>query len=88
MTSLSECQRTSDIIDWAKASLGITKPNAEMTDDDIRTIMRWIGEQADDTSYADDGKPIIGRHGIELMLTLTLAEYPEFYSRYGLAQFN
>ena len=88
MTSLSEYTRTSDIIDWVKASCGIAKPNSKMMDEDIRMVMRWVGIHADDTRVDENGKPVLGRHGIELMLALTLLEFPEFYSRYELAQFN
>ena len=59
-----------------------------MTDEDIRRVMRWLGECSFDTIYVDGDKPIFGRHGIGLMLSVTLLEFPEFYSRYGLAQFN
>lgn len=58
-----------------------------MTDDDIRKVMRWIGEGAPDTVWIDE-KPVLGKLGIGMMLFLTLSEFSEFYVRYELSQFN
>ena len=71
----------------AKRACEITKLNNEMTDDDIRKVMRWIGEGAPDTVWIDE-KPILSKLGIGMMLFLSLSEFPEFYIRYGLSQFN
>ena len=88
MENLSEYMQADNLILWAKANLDIIKPNDDMTDEDIRRVARWLGECSFDTIYVDGDKPIFGRHGIGLMLSLTLLEFPEFYSRYELAQFN
>ena len=79
--------KTSELVEQAKANLGITRPNGELTDDDIRAIARWVGTQAPDT-VCTDGEVTFNRTGIDLMLFITLAEFPEFYSRYELSQFN
>jgi len=84
---LAEYQPTYEIVDWAKANLDIIKLNSDMTDEDIRRVTRWVGECSVDTIYAD-GKPVIRRLGICLMLSVTLMEFPEFYTRYELSQFN
>jgi len=76
------------LTDWAKVNLNIIKLNADMTDEDIRRIMRWIGECSYDTIYVDGDKPRLGRVGIGLMLTVTLLEFPEYYMKYELSQFN
>ena len=76
------------LIDWAKACLDITKPNSEMTDVDIRQVVRWVGLCSFDTMFVDGDQPIFRRVGIGMMLSVTLLEFPEFYTRYGLAQFN
>ena len=78
---------TSEVVDQAKEVLGISKPNNKMTDDEVRKVVRWIGESVLDTVWVD-GKPVFGRQGIGIMLTITAAEFPDFYSRYGLSQFN
>jgi len=79
---------TSELIDWAKANLSIIKLNSEMTDEDIRRVVRWIGLCAVDTIFINGDKPILRRIGIGMMLSVTLLEFPEFYIRYGLSQFN
>jgi hypothetical protein len=86
--SLDEYVKTSELIDWAKANLNIIKPNDAMTDEDIREVIRWIGMCALDTVFLDGDKPIFRRIGIGMMLSVTLLEFPEFYARYELSQFN
>ena len=78
---------TSDLVNLAKANLGITKPNGELADNDIRAIARWVGMQATDIACVD-GEVTFSRIGIGLMLFIALTEFPEFYSRYELSQFN
>ena len=70
---------TSQLIDWAKANLNIIKLNSDMTDEDIRRAVRWIGMCAVDTVFVDGDKPILRRIGIGMMLSVTLLEFPEFY---------
>ena len=88
MESLSEYLTSTQIVDWGKANLDIIKLNSDMTDEDIRRVVRWIGECSYDTIFIDGDKPKLGRHGIGLMLSVTLIEFPEFYVRYELSQFN
>ena len=88
MESLKEYLTPHQLLDWGKANLNIIKLNSDMTDEDIRRVMRWIGMCAVDTIFIDGDKPKLGRHGIGLMLSVTLVEFPEFYVRYGLSQFN
>ncbi|MFC2067996.1 hypothetical protein ACFLTP_03175 [Chloroflexota bacterium] len=76
------------LVDWAKASLNIVKLNSEMTNDDIRRAIRWIGDCSVDTIYLDGEKTRPGRIGINNMLLVTLVEFPEYYMKYELSQFN
>ncbi len=76
------------LVDWAQANLKIVKPREALTNEDIREVIRWIGMCTVDTIFIDGDKPIIGRIGIGLMLTVTLLEFPEYYMKYELAQFN
>lgn len=78
---------TNTIVDTIKNTLGISKPNHEMSDDEIAEVMRTIGFQAPDTSVID-GEATIGKMGISAMLSLTLLEFPEFYERHELYQIN
>ena len=88
MESLNEYMETNRLIDWAKVNLNIIGLNSEMIDEDIRRVMQWIGMYAVDTVFVDGDKPILRRIGIGMMLSVTLLAFPEFYSRYELAQFN
>ena len=73
-----------ELVDWAKANLRIIKCDEDLTEEDIRAIMRWIGMCSVDTIFIDGDKPILGRIGIGLMLSVTLLEFPEYYVKYGL----
>jgi hypothetical protein len=85
--SLAACLKTSDIIEQAKKSCGISKPNSQMTDDEIRKVVRLVAQETPDTTW-EGGEVKFGLVGIGLMLFLSLSEFPEFYMRYGLSQFN
>ena len=85
---LNEYMTAGQLIDWAQANLKIVKPKEALTNVEIREIMRWIGMCTVDTIFIDGDKPIIGRIGIGLMLTVTLLEFPEYYMKYELSQFN
>jgi len=77
-----------ELVDWAQANLKIMRPKGTLPDKDIREVIRWIGMCTVDTIFIDGDKPIIGRIGIGLMLSVTLLEFPEYYVKYELAQFN
>ena len=77
----------STIIEEAKARHDIRKPNSEMADKEIATIMRFLGSGAHDTVWID-GKPTLMRKGLGIMLSLSLYEFPEFYARHELWQRN
>ena len=87
MKDIFNCCDIGELIALAKEGRSITKPNSEMTDDEIRTIAHWIFEHLPDTSW-QDGKMIPGRAGIDLMLFVTMSEFPEFYQKHGLGQYN
>ena len=88
MENLNEYMYTWALVDWAQANLNIIKPKEDLTNADIREIMRWIGMCSVDTIYIDGDKPVLGRIGIGLMLTVTLIEFPDYYMKYELSQFN
>jgi hypothetical protein len=87
LKNISSCSSPGELIALAKEACSITKPNSEMADDEIRTITHWIFERLPDTSWKD-GKIVPGRAGIELMLFVTMSEFPEFYQEHGLGQYN
>ena len=77
-----------ELVDWAQANLKIVKPSEALNDEEIREVVRWIGMCSVDTIFVDGDKPILGRIGIGLMLTVTLLEFPNYYMKYELSQFN
>ena len=84
---LTDYTLADSIIEVIKSQCGIEKPNAEMTSDEIGIVMRHIGRSAPDTTWLDD-KPIFGRTGIGVMLSLTLYAFPDHYIEYELWQKN
>ena len=87
MKDISSCSNPRELIILAKEACSITKLNSEMTDDEIRATIYWIFERLPDTTWKD-GKMVPGKAGINLMLFVTMSEFPEFYQKYGLSQFN
>jgi hypothetical protein len=77
-----------ELVDWAKANLNIVKLDEDLMDTEICEIIKWIGMCSVDTIYIDGDKPILGRIGIGLMLSVTLLEFPDYYMKYELSQFN
>ena len=84
---LTDYVSAGELIDWAMAQFNMTKPRDQLSDDEIRKIIRWLGTCAVDAILVE-GNPIPGRIGIGLMLTVTLLEFPDYYMKYELAQFN
>ena len=85
---INEYMTAGEIIDWAQANLKIMKPKEALTNAEIREIMRWIGMCSVDTIFTGGEKPVMGGIGIGLMLSVTLLEFPEYYMKYELSQFN
>ena len=77
-----------EFVEWAKYSLHITISNQCMADDDIRLVIRWIGENSWDTVYFENGRTRWGRIGLSNMLLVTLLVFPHYYAKYELSQFN
>ena len=85
---INEYTTAGELIDWAMENINPRKTREELTDHDIAELMRWIGICAPDTIITPDGFPFIRRIGIGLMLLVTLLEFPEYYMKYELSQFN
>ena len=79
--------KTSEVIEIAKISYGIDKPNSSMTDAEIKTVIRLAAHHTPGTHF-EEGKLVFGLIGIGMMLFLTLMEFPDFYARHGLSQLN
>ena len=87
MDSLDSYSIPDELVWWALGQFNIDKPPEELDDIEIGRITRWLGLCAYD-SYLVEGKPILNRGGINLMLTISLLVFPEFYQRHELSQFN
>lgn len=83
----NEPQDITAIVEVAKQACGINKPNSEMTDDEIRTVCKRVAQYAPDTVWVG-GEPVFGRLGISTLLSLALYEFPDFYEKYELCEFN
>jgi hypothetical protein len=77
-----------ELVEWAKFSLCIDKPNEYMTDDDIRQTIRWIGDCSSGPIPFPCGRLRWSRLGINNMLLVTLMVFPDYYMKYELSQFN
>ena len=87
MERISEYLCTSELVTKAKTACGITELNSKLGEDEIQALMHWIGAHAPDTDCTK-GEVNFRRQGIEMMLFVTLMEFPLFYMWHELAQFN
>lgn len=76
-----------EMIELGKRVCGVIVSTDEMVDDEVRTVVRWVGVYAPDTEW-EEGKPVVRRQGIEAMLFVTICVFPRYFERYRLAQWN
>jgi hypothetical protein len=87
MRNISECISTNELVRRAKEAYNITARNGDMGEDDIRMVVRWIGEQVLGNTHMSD-KLVMSRTAIDLMLFVTVSEFPLFYMWHKLSQWN
>lgn len=75
------------IIQMAKKVCGISGENKDLTDDQIAEVCRFIASFAPDTKHVN-GKLEYGEIGISVMLSIALYEFPWFYQKFELSQWN
>jgi hypothetical protein len=75
-------------VEKVKQSLGIDKPNCDMTDIEIRQVVRQFGLSQADTTFDEKGEAVFGYAGYTAMLTVTLYYFPQYYEKKGLIQFQ
>lgn len=85
---LTEYPTSSEFLHWAMEELHLLKSKDQLTDHEIGRLMQWLGICSPDTIITSDDFPYIRRMGVGIMLTMTLLEFPEFFMKYELAQFN
>ena len=81
------CQTPNEIVERLKQLAGIDTLNADMTDTEVKATMRVVAVSIPGSIVLDEHLST-SRVGIELMLSLTLMVFPDYYERYGLAQFD
>ncbi len=79
---------TGELVREAKKCNGVSTPNDQMTDQEIRTVVRWIGTTFSEPMCGELGDVLLNRPAVEMMLFVTICEFPEFYCRYALSQYN
>jgi hypothetical protein len=79
---------TGELICVAKKHNGVSTPNDQMTDEEIRTVVRWIGTTFSEPMCDASGDILLNRSAVEIMLFITICEFPKFYCRYALSQYN
>jgi hypothetical protein len=78
---------TSELVDMAKDILHIRTPNPDMTDDEVRKVIRWIGMDGA-CSHCKGEKPFCQSVDLLLMLIVTAVEFPKFFTKFELAEPN
>jgi hypothetical protein len=76
------------LVEGMKLVLDIDHSNDEMTDAEIKAVAREIGKLSEDTIFDGNGEPIFGHKGIDWMKITVLYCFPDYWTRYKLAQFN
>ena len=85
---LRDWMEASEIVDLAMVDLCIDKPKEDLVDSDIKKIMHYIGQWADENDFTNLCSPRLGLFAVGVMLSVCLLEFPKYYSRYGLSQYN
>ena len=84
----NEWYELGSMVEEAKRRLLISKSSSELTDDEIKSVCRMIGQMAPDIDWNEKGEPIFGHEGIYWMIEVTIFHFPKYYEKMGLAQFN
>lgn len=83
----AELLTTHELINLAKAACHVDTPTQSMTDEEIRKVVRWIAMTISDWR-GTGGDLLLNRSAQEIMLFVTVSEFPQFYVKYGLSQYN
>lgn len=77
---------TGELVAMAREQNGVM--DGQMTDDEIRVVMRWIGAALSNPAESPNGELPLNRTAVGIMLFVTMCEFPEFYGRNELSQYN
>jgi len=84
----NESYELGSMVEQAKHQLLISKPNTELTDDEIKSVCRTIGQMAPDTDWNEKGEPVFGWVGVYWMIETCIFYFASYYFRMGLAPLN
>jgi hypothetical protein len=84
---MPEYLSTSELVIIAKRRFGIDVPDNEMSDLEIRKVVRFIGGLVSGCK-CQCGRPYCHSIDLLLMLIVTSCEFPKFFSKYGLFEEN
>ena len=84
MRNPAEYLTAAELVTLGKVACDVETPTAEMTDGEIRMVVRWIAV----ILTKAEGDILCNRQAVEIMLFVTMSEFPEFYERYELSQEN
>ena len=79
-----EALKVEDIVDCVCSECGIPSFRLGMVDEDKANVCRWIGEHAPNSRIID-GKMAISAEGFDVMIFMTITEFPKFFEKHNLA---
>jgi len=85
---LRDWMEASEIVDLAMVDLWIDKSEEELVDSDIKKIMHYIGQWADENDFTNVCSPRLGLFAVGVMLTVCLLAFPLYYQNHELSQYN
>ena len=88
MGDLQDFLTPEQLVDMAMFDLGYGSSTEGLTDDDIKKIIRYIGEWVTRVETPALENPRISLFGISMMLSVCLQVFPKFYEKNELSQFN
>jgi hypothetical protein len=88
MDDLSDWITPEMLVDWAMYDLGYGSSTEGLTDADIKKIMHYIGVWATNVETPALENPQISSFGIEVMLSVCLQVFPDYFQKFELWQEN
>lgn len=58
-------------IEKIKVSLGISTPTSKLEGEELQSVIQKFGEKAPDTTYDENGAPVLGPEGMLAALQMT-----------------
>jgi hypothetical protein len=88
MDYLSDWMTPEMLVDMAMYDLGMGTSTEGLTDAEIVTIVKYVGQWATNVETPALENPKISLFGLGIMLSICLLIFPDFYEHNQLSQFN